>query len=92
VALSPLVLFLALAGDRTLPRKVLLDRQFGGDVARPSYSFVAYFLHHCSRGKVLFDGKRVTELVEDQNPVLYGRVLLLSDPKCLLTMLQYDLK
>lgn len=55
-------------------------------------SFLAFFLEHCNAEKFTIDGKRVTEMMEAADPLLYARLLVFSDSNCVLALLQHGLK
>ena len=88
-ALPHVVFFLALntVSNYILPRKSVEKNE------NTRYmSFLSFFLEHCTAEKFTIDGKRITEMMEATNPVLYGRLFLFSDSNCILALLQHGLR
>lgn len=90
-ALPHVVFFLAFntACNFILPRKSADDTKS----ERTRYvSFLAFFLEHCNAEKFTIDGKRITEMMEVADPMLYARLLVFSDSNCVLALLQHGLR
>ncbi|GFS45701.1 SOCS box domain-containing protein [Nephila pilipes] len=74
---------------RALPLKTIIKRN---EMRKASFTAVTYFLHYAFKRRLMFRGRKPTEMITYTNPLLFSRLLFYSDSTNLLSLLQFGLR